>query len=42
VPVANGVLTTDTEDQARARVSKGAEAARVAVEMANILRKLGG
>jgi 6,7-dimethyl-8-ribityllumazine synthase len=42
VPVANGVLTTDTEDQARARVSKGAEAARVAVEMANILRKIGG
>ena len=42
VPVANGVLTTDTEEQARARVSKGAEAARVAVEMANILRKIGG
>jgi 6,7-dimethyl-8-ribityllumazine synthase len=42
MPVANGVLTTDTEDQARARVSKGAEAARVAVEMANILRKIGG
>ena len=42
VPVANGVLTTDTEDQARARVSKGAEAARVAVEMANILRKISG
>jgi 6,7-dimethyl-8-ribityllumazine synthase len=41
-PVANGVLTTDTEDQARARVSKGAEAARVAVEMANILRKISG
>jgi 6,7-dimethyl-8-ribityllumazine synthase len=40
VPVANGVLTTDTEDQARARVSKGAEAARVAVEMANILKKI--
>jgi 6,7-dimethyl-8-ribityllumazine synthase len=42
VPVANGVLTTDTEDQARARISKGAEAARVAVEMANILKKIGG
>jgi 6,7-dimethyl-8-ribityllumazine synthase len=42
VPVANGVLTTDTEDQARARISKGAEAARVAVEMANTLKKIGG
>jgi 6,7-dimethyl-8-ribityllumazine synthase len=42
IPVANGVLTTDTEDQARARISKGAEAARVAVEMANTLKKIGG
>jgi len=42
VPVANGVLTTSTEDQARSRVSKGAEAARVAVEMANTLKKIGG
>jgi 6,7-dimethyl-8-ribityllumazine synthase len=42
MPIANGVLTTDTEDQARARIAKGAEAARVAVEMANILRKIGG
>jgi 6,7-dimethyl-8-ribityllumazine synthase len=42
VPVANGVLTTDTEEQARARIEKGAEAARVAVEMANILKKIGG
>jgi 6,7-dimethyl-8-ribityllumazine synthase len=42
VPVANGVLTTDTEDQARARIAKGAEAARVAVEMANTLKKIGG
>ncbi len=39
IPIANGVLTTSTEDQARARVAvKGAEAARVAVEMANSLR----
>jgi 6,7-dimethyl-8-ribityllumazine synthase len=38
VPVANGILTTDTEDQARARVDeKGRDAARVAVEMANLL-----
>jgi 6,7-dimethyl-8-ribityllumazine synthase len=42
IPVANGVLTTDTEDQARERVAKGAEAARVAVEMANTLKKIGG
>ena len=42
MPVANGVLTTDTEDQARERVAKGAEAARVAVEMANTLKKIGG
>ena len=43
VPIANGVLTVSTEDQARARASvKGAEAARVAVEMANSLRAPGG
>jgi 6,7-dimethyl-8-ribityllumazine synthase len=39
VPVANGVLTTDDEYQAEARMSiKGAEAARVAIEMANLLK----
>ena len=38
IPVANGVLTSNTEEQARARAAvKGAEAARVAVEMANTL-----
>jgi 6,7-dimethyl-8-ribityllumazine synthase len=43
IPVANGVLTTSTDEQARSRASvKGAEAARVAVEMANTLRTLGG
>jgi 6,7-dimethyl-8-ribityllumazine synthase len=43
VPVANGVLTTDTEEQARSRAPvKGAEAARVAVEMANTLKAVGG
>jgi 6,7-dimethyl-8-ribityllumazine synthase len=43
VPVANGVLTTSTEDQARSRCAlKGADAARVAVEMANSLRAPGG
>jgi 6,7-dimethyl-8-ribityllumazine synthase len=43
VPVANGVLTTDDEYQAEARMGeKGAEAARVAIEMANLLRQLDG
>jgi len=38
VPVANAVLTTDNEAQARERVdAKGREAARVAVEMANLV-----
>jgi 6,7-dimethyl-8-ribityllumazine synthase len=38
VPVANGVLTTDNDAQARARVAeKGRDAARVAVEMANLV-----
>ena len=42
IPVANGILTTSTDEQARARAPvKGAEAARVAVEMANTLRALG-
>lgn len=42
-PVANGILTTDDDDQALARMSvKGAEAARVAIEMANLLKQLDG
>lgn len=37
IPVANAILTTYTEEQALARAAeKGAEAARVAVEMANL------
>lgn len=41
VPVANAILTTDTDEQAIARMSvKGGEAALVAIEMANLLRKL--
>lgn len=37
IPVANAVLTTDTDEQAEARmVEKGADAARVAIEMANL------
>src|SRR5258705_6888012 len=43
VPVANGVLTSDTEAQALVRAPvKGAEAARAAVEMANTLRAISG
>lgn len=41
IPIANGILTTDNDDQALARMSqKGAEAARVAIEMANLQRML--
>lgn len=41
VPVANAVLTTEDDDQALARMHiKGAEAAQVAVEMANLVRVL--
>jgi 6,7-dimethyl-8-ribityllumazine synthase len=38
VPVANAVLTADTAEQAQARAEeKGADAARVAIEMANLM-----
>ena len=38
IPVANAVLTTDNDEQAEARMAdKGADAARVAVEMANLV-----
>ena len=41
VPIANAILTVDTEVQAWARAEeKGREAARVAVEMANLLEDL--
>ena len=41
IPVANGVLTTEDDDQAQARMhEKGTDVARVAVEMANLLRAL--
>ncbi len=37
IPVANGILTTDTEEQAEARAAeKGRDCAEVAVEMANL------
>ena len=43
VAVANGVLTANTEAQARARAAvKGAECGRVAVEMANTLKAVSG
>ncbi|MCZ7563401.1 MAG: 6,7-dimethyl-8-ribityllumazine synthase [Burkholderiales bacterium] len=39
LPVANGILTTDSEEQARSRAApKGRDCAGVAVEMANLLR----
>ena len=41
VPIANGILTTDDEDQALARMSqKGSECALAAIEMANLLKRL--
>lgn len=41
IPVANGILTTDNDDQALARMTqKGIDAARAAIEMANLLAKL--
>jgi len=36
VPVANAILTTDDEAQAKARLDKGAEGVRAAVEMAKL------
>lgn len=41
VPIANGILTTDTDEQALARMAeKGADCAKVAVEIANLLKTL--
>ena len=41
LPIANGILTTDNDDQAEARMhGKGADCARVAVEMANLMRAI--
>jgi len=43
VPVANGILTTENDGQAAARAAqKGADCAAVAIEMANLLKKLDG
>jgi len=42
VPVANGILTTNDEEQALQRVAqKGEDCALVAIEMANLMKKLG-
>jgi 6,7-dimethyl-8-ribityllumazine synthase len=39
IPVANGVLTTEDDDQALVRMhQKGTEAAQAAIEMANLLK----
>ena len=41
VPVANGILTCEDDDQALARMAqKGADCAQAAVEMANLLKAL--
>jgi len=40
VPVAFGVLTVDDEEQARARLDKGADAVRTALEMADVFAQL--
>lgn len=41
VPIANAILTTDTDEQAESRMNvKGAEAAQVAIEMVNLLKVL--
>jgi 6,7-dimethyl-8-ribityllumazine synthase len=41
IPIANGVLTTDTDEQAEARApGKGRDCAQVAVEMANLVAAL--
>jgi 6,7-dimethyl-8-ribityllumazine synthase len=41
IPIANAILTTDTDEQAEVRMSvKGAEAALVAIEMVNLMRDL--
>ncbi|WP_263771679.1 6,7-dimethyl-8-ribityllumazine synthase [Propionivibrio soli] len=42
IPVANGILTCEDDDQALVRMQqKGSDCARAAVEMANLLRAMG-
>lgn len=41
VPIANAILTVDTEEQGHMRMAeKGRDAARTAIEMANLLKRL--
>jgi 6,7-dimethyl-8-ribityllumazine synthase len=40
LPIANGILTTEDEAQALARLDKGAEAVKVAVEMARLKERI--
>ena len=41
IPIANGVLTCDTDEQAEARMQqKGAECAEAAIEMANLVKSI--
>jgi 6,7-dimethyl-8-ribityllumazine synthase len=40
VPIANAILTVEDDTQARARIPKGVDAARVAVEMALTVKAL--
>jgi len=41
VPIANAILTVDREEQGHARMTeKGRDAARAAIEMANLLKRL--
>ena len=41
VPIANGILTTENDDQALARMmEKGADCALAAIEIANLLKRL--
>lgn len=40
VPIANAILTVENEAQAVARLDKGTDAAKVAVEMANLVGEL--
>jgi 6,7-dimethyl-8-ribityllumazine synthase len=43
VPIANGILTCEDDDQALARMhQKGIDCAQAAVEMGNLLRAIGG
>ena len=41
IPIAKGILTTDTDAQALARIAeKGADCAKAAIEMANLLKQI--